>query len=619
MSNTLNNQTVEWNQTDWRKLERRVFKLQKRIFRASSRGDLKAVRRLQKTLMRSWSGRMLAVRRVTQDNQGKKTAGVDGVKSLLPVQRLALVRKLALKGKSKPTRRVWIDKPGTDEKRPLGIPTMYDRALQALVKLALEPEWEARFEPNSYGFRPGRSCQDAVVAIHTAINQKAKYVLDADIAKCFDRINHGGLLRKLNTFPTLRRQIKSWLRSGVMDGGQLFPTSEGTPQGGVISPLLANIALHGMEERVKQVVEKLPGEKAKNRKSLSLIRYADDFVILHEDLTVVQRCKEIISEWLNGIGLELKPSKTRLAHTLHEHNGQDAGFNFLGFNVRQYPAGKYSTGSSSNGEPLGFKTLIKPSKQKVKIHYDSISEIIEQHKTAPQAALIARLNPIIRGWANYYRTVVSKEAYSKLDAKVYQKLRSWAQRRHPNKPGTWVANKYWQTIGGDNWVFATRQEGKNPLRLLKHSATEIVRHVKVKGDASPYDGNLVYWSTRMGKNPEVPKDVATLLKRQKGKCAHCGLYFTNESVLEVDHIIPKSQGGKNDYKNLQLLHRHCHDEKTTKDGSLGNKSGCNSAKPKPVKSGNRGTYDKSLITEEPDEVKVSRPVLKTSRAGDSLA
>lgn len=202
MSKTLNNQTVEWNQTDWRKLECRVYKLQKRIFKASSRGDTKTTRRLQKTLMRSWSGRMLAVRRVTQENQGKKTAGVDGIKSLSPVQRLALVQKLELKGKAKPTRRVWIDKPGTNEKRPLGIPTMYDRALQALAKLALEPEWEARFEPNSYGFRPGRSCHDAIGAIFNTIKQKAKYVLDADIAKCFDRINHRELLKKLNTFPT---------------------------------------------------------------------------------------------------------------------------------------------------------------------------------------------------------------------------------------------------------------------------------------------------------------------------------------------------------------------------------------------------------------------------------
>ncbi|HEY9693693.1 MAG TPA: group II intron reverse transcriptase/maturase [Oculatellaceae cyanobacterium] len=588
MSNTQSQQLmVEWNKVNWRKLEIRVYKLQKRIYQASSRGDVKAVRRLQKTLMRSWSGKMLAVRRVTQDNQGKKTAGVDGVKSLSPVQRLTLVKKLALKGKAMPTRRVWIDKPGTDEKRPLGIPTMYDRALQALVKLALEPEWEARFEPNSYGFRPGRSCHDAVEAIFNAIRSKAKYVLDADIAKCFDRINHRELLKKLNTFPTLKRQIGAWLKSGVMDDKQLFPTSEGTPQGGVISPLLANIALHGMEERIKQEMETLPGNKQKNCRAISLIRYADDFVILHKDIAVVQRCKGVISEWLKGMGLELKPSKTRLAHTLIEYEGQDAGFNFLGFNIRQYPAGKYNTGKLPYGKPLGFKTLIKPSKEKIKVHYDRIAGVINQYKTASQAALIAHLNPIIKGWANYYRTVTSSETYSGFDANVYKKLKSWAKRRHPNKSGGWIADKYWQTIGGDNWVFATRQEGTNPLRLLKHGTTEIVRHVKVKGEASPYDGNLMYWSTRMGQHPEVSKTVATLLKKQKGKCAHCEWNFTEDSVIEVDHIIPKSQGGKNEYKNLQLLHRHCHDKKTASDRSLGKKSDCNSVKPKPKKTGNQ--------------------------------
>jgi RNA-directed DNA polymerase len=600
MSNTLRNQTVEWNKVNWRKLEIRVYKLQKRIFRASSRGDLAAVRRLQKTLMRSWSGKMLAVRRVTQDNQGKKTAGIDGVKSLTPVQRLALVKKLALKGKSKPTRRVWIDKPGTDEKRPLGIPTMYDRALQALVKLALEPEWEARFEPNSYGFRPGRSCHDAVEAIFNAIRQKTKYVLDADIAKCFDRINHGELLRKLNTFPTLKRQISSWLKSGVIDGKQMFPTSEGTPQGGVISPLLANIALHGMEERIKQafpILKKHQREtwfhkKGENFVTPNLIRYADDFVIVHEDITVVQRCKEIISEWLNGIGLELKPSKTRLAHTLKKHEEQDAGFNFLGFNIRQYPVGKHNTGCNSIGEPLGFKTIIKPSEQKVKVHYNRITEVVDQYKTATQAALIAQLNPIVRGWANYYRTVVSQKMYSEIDNKVYWKLKSWAKRRHSDKSDSWIANKYWQTIGGNNWEFATRQEGKNPVRLLRHAEIKSKKHVKVKGEASPYDGNLVYWSTRIGNNPEVPKNVATLLKSQKGKCAHCELHFTEQSVMEIDHIIPKSKGGKNEYKNMQLLHRHCHDEKTASDGSLGAKSGCNSAKPKSTSKFSHLDYNK---------------------------
>lgn len=571
MSKTQSKQLmVEWRSIDWRKLERRVYKLQKRIYRASQRDDVKALRKLQKMLMKSWSARAISVRRVTQDNQGKKTAGVDGLKNLTPKQRLDLVNKLSLGTKGSPTRRVWIPKPGTEEKRPLGIPTMKDRALQALVKLALEPEWEARFESNSYGFRPGRACHDAIAAIFVAIRYKAKYVLDADIAKCFDRIDQGKLLNKLNTFPTLRRQVRSWLKSGVMDSKELFPTSEGTPQGGVISPLLANIALHGMECRIKQYVGSLThlDKNKKNRQdSVSLIRYADDFVILHKDLTVVQGCQKIISDWLKDMGLELKPSKTRLAHTLNTVENEKPGFNFLGFNIRQFLVGKYHSGKNPQGQRLGFKTIITPSQEKVKVHYDKIAEVISHHKAAPQAALIQHLNPIIRGWSNYYSTVVSKVTYDTLDKMMYHKLRAWAKRRHSNKNMVDIVKRYWHTIGGDNWVFATRKDN-NPLRLLDHSATPIVRHVKVKGEASPYDGNLVYWSTRRGNNPEMPTRVATLLKAQKGKCSFCELHFREEDVMEVDHKIPKSKGGKDSYENWQLLHRHCHDTKTATDLAL---------------------------------------------------
>ena len=515
---------------------------------------------------------MLAVRRVTQDNQGKKTAGVDGVKSLTPRQRHNLVSELRLNSKSKPTRRKWIDKPGAEEKRPLGIPTMYDRALQALVKLALEPEWEAKFEKNSFGFRPGRRPHDAIEAIFKAIRQKAKYVFDADIAKCFDRIDHKALLEKLNTSPTIRRQVRAWLKSGVMDGKELFPTSEGTPQGGVISPLLANIALHGMENRINQAFPRkriMKGSKYLGWSSEAiLIRYADDFVILHEDLTVVQRCQQIIAEWLEDMGLELKPSKTRLTHTLHKYEEQQPGFDFLGFTIRQFPAGKYHSGKSSNGTLLGFKTLIKPSSKKLRVHAESLRSVIKTHKAVPQEALISRLNPVIRGWANYYSTVVSKKTFSGMDQLIYQQLRAWSNRRHPNKNHSWVADKYWQTIGNDNWVFANNGEGKKkPRHLLKHSETPIVRHVKVQGERSPYDGDTIYWSTRMGRHPEVPKRVATLLKRQKGNCTHCERTFKHGDLMEVDHKIPLSTGGKDTYDNLQLLHRHCHDKKTAQDAA----------------------------------------------------
>lgn len=547
--------TVEWKNTNWRKLERIVFKLQKRIYQASQRGSVSAVRRLQKTLMKSWSAKTLAVRRVTQDNQGKKTAGIDGIKNLTPKQRQKLVEKLSKNRKAKPVRRVWIDKPGKTEKRPLGIPTMHDRAAQALVKAALEPEWEAKFELNSYGFRPGRSCHDAIAQIFNSIKYKPKFVLDADIASCFDKINHEALLDKINTFPTMRRLIKSWLKAGVVDWDgyanrkSSSPTTQGTPQGGVISPLLANIALHGMENRLKQYAETLPGGKQQNRRALAVIRYADDFVILHEDLAVVNTCKQIVSDWLKDMGLELKPSKTHISHTLNEYEGR-SGFDFLGFTVRQSPVGKYRTGHNPQGIPLGYKTIITPSQEKVRLHTDKIGTIIKQHKDAPKAALIARLNPVIRGWSNYYATVVCKRIFQSVDHSTFQQLMGWANHRHQTKTD---AINNWKSIKTRNWVFATN----DGLELIDHADTPKVEYIKVISEKSPFDGDWVYWSTRRGQYPGTPKRVTEILKKQKGKCSHCGLYFNTDSLLEIHHV---DNNHKNNKKaNLTMLHRHCHD------------------------------------------------------------
>jgi RNA-directed DNA polymerase len=304
---------------------------------------------------------------VTQDNRGKNTAGVDGVKAITPKQRLQLALSLTLSEKVLPTRRVWIPKPGKSEKRPLGIPTLRNRAQQALVLLALEPEWEAKFESNSYGFRPGRCCHDAIEAIFAAICHKAKYVLDADIAKCFDRINHQALLNKLDTFPFMRRVIQAWLKAGVMEGNQLFPTAEGTPQGGVSSPLLANVALHGLETIV-----------AESHPQARVIRYADDLVCIHENLGVIEQVKQTVSGWLASIGLELKPDKTRITHTLIAHKG-GVGFDFLGFNIRQYQVGKTHSGRTAGRELIGYKTRIKPSKEAMHKHLQRIRTVIKTH------------------------------------------------------------------------------------------------------------------------------------------------------------------------------------------------------------------------------------------------
>ncbi len=385
-------------------------------------------------------------------------------------------------------------------------------------------------------------------------------MLDADIAKCFDRINHEVLLQKLNIKGKIRQQIKAWLKSGVIDSGAFTATSEGTPQGGVISPLLANIALHGLEERIEQYAETLPGDKRGNHRALTLIRYADDFVVLHHDKAVVQRCRDLISEWLSMVGLELKPEKTRLTHTLNPELSEDgkAGFDFLGHHIRQFPAGKYRSDKSTNGNLLGFDTLITPSKKASKAHQEEVRRLILKHRSSPQAALIKNLNPLIRGWTSFYTNSDAQSVgeLSKQDNLTYLKLRRWAKRRCGNINDGHI--KYWTSIGNNNWVFATRGGEANPLRLLAHKefSCSSTDYVKVKGDKSPYDGDTVYWSKRLGTHPQMPNRKAKLLKLQKGKCPWCGLSFQEWDVLEVDHIIPSALSGKDEYKNLQLLHRH---------------------------------------------------------------
>ena len=546
----------EWETLPWRKLERAVFKLQKRIYQAQQRGHVKAVHKLQRLLVCSWSAKCLAVRRVTQDNRGKHTAGVDGVKSLPPSQRLALVRTVQLSKKAQPTRRVWIPKPGTDEQRPLGIPTMHDRAAQALLFLALEPAWEAQFEPNSYGFRPGRSAHDAIAAIWNGLHQKAKFVLDADIAKCFDRINHEALLHKLNTTPTFRRVIQAWLKAGVMDGPDLFPTEAGTPQGGVISPLLANIALHGLETAIKAAFPRTTSRygKASEEWTPIVVRYADDFVVMHRDLPTIERAQQVIAAWLDTMGLELKPSKTRIVHSLRKHAEQPPGFDFLGFEVRQFPVGKSQA-------KLGFKTLTKPSASAQRRHEQALNATMRQLRTAPQEELIHHLNPQIRGWAAYFSTAAAKAVLGRMDFHTYVKLQRWAKRRHPHTSHWKVSRKYWRLETG-MWTFATREGA----RLYRHDETPIRRHTKVRGEKSPYDGDWNYWTTRLSRYPDLYGREAFLLKQQRGRCAWCGLLFREKGNWAFDHIVPPSQGGARTVANLQLLHPHCHAQKVRHPG-----------------------------------------------------
>lgn len=362
----------------------------------------------------------------------------------------------------------------------------------------------------------------------------------------------------MGTFPAMRRYVKECLKSGVMEGLEVTPTMEGTPQGGVISPLLANIALHGMEEAVKNQHRR----SRKQRASPMVVRYADDFVILHPDREVIERCRATVEAWLKEIGLELKPSKTRITHTLIQWEG-NLGFDFLGFNVRQYPVGKYHSGRNGHGEVLGFKTLIKPGKESVRRHVKELKAAVRRNRGKDQQALIAELTPKIRGWANYYRTVVSKKTFSGIDNSLYSMLWAWAKWRHCKKGGKWRKQKYWRTGETEMWIFAP-PEGQ---QLKRHALVKIVRHVKVEGNASPYDGNLVYWAKRRYDHPLTRNRLGYVLKLQKGRCAACGLYLKDGDLIELDHIIPKSLGGKDEVRNLQALHRHCHDQKTATDGS----------------------------------------------------
>jgi RNA-directed DNA polymerase len=355
-----------------------------------------------------------------------------------------------------------------------------------------------------------------------------------------------------------------------------------------LSPLLANIALHGLEVAA---ADGLP-----RYRQPQVVRYADDFVVMHDDLAIIRRVQEHLTAWLAGLGLELKPSKTRIAHTLLTIDGC-AGFDFLGFSIRQFPVGKTHSGKLGNGQPLGFKTIIRPTKEAQKRHLAQVKRIVRRHQTAPQAAFIDHLNPVIRGWTAYYSSAASAETFHTMDQQTFLKLRSWAYRRHPNKNRGWIVRKYWRLDRG-KWTFGDR----GGTTLARHAERSIRRHIKVQGRRSPLDGDWVYWGTRLAAHPELPTRIAKLLRLQHGTCASCGLFFKADDLPEVDHIVPKACGGKDEYRNWQLLHRHCHDAKTASDGLAA-----------------RGLRTKNQITEEPDASKDARPVLKTSRPGDRPA
>ena len=506
-------EALGWDAIVWPVHEENVRRLRQRIFKATKEQDLATVRNLQRMMLRSWSNTLVSVRQVTQRNAGRGTPGVDGQVALTARARMDLavqVHRTARSFQPLPVRRVYIPK-ANGKQRPLGIPAITDRAHQARCRNALEPEWEARFAPRTYGFRPGRSCQDAIAVIHVmgcGKNPRRRWILDADLTAAFDKIDHDHLLAKLGSFPG-KGMIRGWLKAGVFEKGKGFaPADEGTPQGGVISPCLLNIALHGLEEAAGVRYEASDPARTK-RGCPALVIYADDMVALCHTRQQAERVKARMAGWLAPRGLSFNEAKTRIV-TLED------GFDFLGFTVRRH-AGKLIT---------------RPSKAAVKRVKHRLAAEMRALRGGNAAAVLATINPIARGWANYYRGAASSRTFAALDHYLWQLTYKWACHSHANKPKPWIVSRYYgrfNPASQDRWVFGNRDNGAYLPRL---GWTKIVRHSLVVGAASPDDPALTgYWARRRRKNqPLLDRSVLILLARQKGRCPLC-----RDLLLHADH------------------------------------------------------------------------------------
>lgn len=524
----------QWKSINWNEAETYVNRLQVRIAKATQEKKWNTVKRLQYLLTHSYYAKALAVRKITT-NKGKNTSGVDKEVWSTPASKMRGVLSLTDKNyKAKPLRRVFIEKKGKKAKRPLGIPCMYDRAMQALYALALDPVSEVTADTKSFGFRKGRSCQDACEYIFAALSRKvsAEWVLEGDIKGCFDHISHEWLVENI---PMDKSVLKQFLKAGFVFENELFPTDDGTPQGGVISPILANMALDGMQEMLVNHFDlSAKGEISAfvhNKSKVNLVRYADDFIVTAATKEIAEEAKGLIREFLKTRGLELSEEKTTITHI-------NDGFDMLGWTFRKFKG----------------KLIVKPSKKSIKNFVASLSEtILKRGKAWKQEVLIEKLNQQIRGWTNYHQSVCASEAFAHIDYILYELLWRWAKRRHPHKGRWWVSLNYWHRRGNRNWVFSTEDK-----ELLRVDHISIVRHTKVRIDANPYFDTQYFLDRKFEHGMKRLSGRFKLIwKNQNGCCYHCGMPMEISDDREIFFKVPKSTGGKDEVPNMAYVHKHC--------------------------------------------------------------
>jgi RNA-directed DNA polymerase len=511
----------------------KVKKLQMRIVKAMKENRHNKVKALQWLLTHSHSAKVLAVHRVTT-NKGKKTAGVDGVTWKTDTQKIKAVNDLKRRGyKAQPLRRIFIPKKN-GKQRPLGIPTMNDRAQQALYLMALDPVAETILDDESFGFRQKRSTADAIEAIYKAVaadKECAEWVIEGDIKACFDNISHEWLIENV---PIDKRILTKWLKAGIIFKDEYSDTEAGTPQGGIISPCLANLALNGLASLLKSKFMnrkwRINGKEICNK--VHTIVYADDFVITGRSREFLEQ--EVLPEvrkFMIERGLELSEEKTKITSIKD-------GFDFLGQNTRKYKG----------------KVLTKPAKKNIKAFLDGIRELILSNSTITQEELIARLNPKIRGWCNYHRHIVSKKTFSYVDFQIYKAIWKWCRRRHNKKGKWWISTRYFHKIGTRNWVFATKNKKDEYIQLLVAADTKIIRHTKIRKGANPYDKEWQsYFEERIGdrmfEGMSGRKALKKMWNNQKGKCTLCSDGVNKDTGWKI-HI--------NEINKKEIVHPECH-------------------------------------------------------------